>query len=105
MLMGRFQLLVKRYAGGVASPFLWALPVGARVSFCHTLPTPRAQYPFEGKRSITMLAAGTGITPMVQALWHVFGTSGDDRKVVLLYGSKTVDDIMMRSQLEEKCSY
>jgi cytochrome-b5 reductase len=48
-----------------------------------------------------MLAAGTGITPMIQSLWQVLGTSEDDRKVVLLYGSETADSILMRTQLEE----
>ena len=46
-----------------------------------------------------MLCAGTGLTPMYQALWKLLGTPGDDRQVVLLYGSRSVEDILMKEEL------
>ena len=46
-----------------------------------------------------MLCAGTGLTPMYQALWKLLGTPGDDRQVVLMYGNKSVEDILMKEEL------
>ena len=52
-----------------------------------------------GKKTISMLCAGTGLTPMFQALWKLLGTPGDDRQVVLMYGNKSVEDILMKEEL------
>lgn len=56
----------------------------------------KAQYPFEGKTTFTLLCAGTGITPMYQALWKLLGTAGDERKITMIYGNKSPDDILMK---------
>jgi ferredoxin-NADP reductase len=37
--------------------------------------SPQAQYPFE-KKMISMIAGGTGITPMFQALERIVNTEG-----------------------------
>ncbi|KAL3930482.1 MAG: hypothetical protein SGPRY_001517, partial [Prymnesium sp.] len=119
-VLGKFEILVKRYDGGAVSQWLHGLPLGSKVSFKHIKFNIKAQYPFEGKKTITLIAAGTGITPMYQArsspikpsrvhhsrlllvaLWKLLGTPGDDRKVTLIYGNKTPEDILMKAQLDE----
>jgi len=100
-MLGKFELLVKRYDGGAVSQWLHGLEIGAKVSFKHIKFNIKAQYPFEGKQNFTLIAAGTGVTPMYQALWKLLGTPGDERKVTLIYGNKTPDDILMRTQLDE----
>ena len=100
-MLGKFELLVKRYDGGAASQYLRNVPVGGEIEFKHIKFNIKAQYPFEGKKSFTLLAAGTGITPMYQALWKLLGTPGDDRKVVLLYGSKSPEDILLKEELDQ----
>jgi len=99
--VGTFELLVKRYEAGVASQYLHGLAVGEKVGFKHIKFNIKAQYPFEGKGSITMLCAGTGITPMVQGLQKLVDTPGDERPITLLYGSKSADDILMKDELSE----
>ena len=99
-MLGKFELLVKRYDGGAVSQYLYGLETGAMVEFKHIKFNIKAQYPFEGKKSISLVCAGTGITPCFQALWKLLGTPGDDRKVVLLYGNKTVQDILMKDELD-----
>ena len=99
-LRGRFELLVKRYPGGAASQWLHGLPVGAPVHFKHIRFNVKAQYPFEGKNSFTMIAGGTGVTPMYQALHKLLSTPGDSRPVTLLLGNKTTADILMKEELE-----
>lgn len=99
-MLGQFELLVKRYDGGAASQYLYELKPGATVEFKHIPFNIKAQYPFEGKTSFTLICAGTGITPMFQALWKLLGTAGDERKVTMLYGNKTPGDILMKAELD-----
>jgi len=67
-------------------------------------------YPFGHPKTIIMLAAGTGITPMYQALQRLFGSDEDqqqldddddgrDINVILIYGSRTKYDIYLREKL------
>jgi cytochrome-b5 reductase len=99
-MLGKFELLVKRYDGGVMSSWLDKLPLGASVDFKHIPFNLKVQYPFEGKKSITLVCAGTGITPMYQALHKLLDTPGDDRSVTLLYGNKSADDILLKDELD-----
>lgn len=97
---GSFQLIVKRYVGGAVSQYLHALEVGAEVSFKHIIFNVKRQYPFEPARSISLLCAGTGIAPIYQALLRLMNTPGDERKVTLLYGNKSPDDILLKDELD-----
>ena len=99
-MVGRFELLVKRYEGGAASQYLQSLPLGSPVEFKHIKFNIKEQYPFPGKTSFTLIAAGTGITPMYQALGKLLNTAGDDRKVTVLYGSRTPEDILLKEELD-----
>ena len=65
-MRGKFELLVKRYPNGAVSSYLHALPLGAKVGFRHIRFNLKAQYPFDGKKTFTMICGGTGITPMFQ---------------------------------------
>ena len=44
-----------------------------------------------------MLAVGVGIAPMLQALHSLLTTEGEATRLVLLYGNRSVKDILMRS--------
>jgi len=98
-MLGKFELLVKRYDSGAASQWLNSLELGSPVAFKHIKFNIKAQYPFVGKDEICLVCAGSGITPMYQALTKLLDTPGDTRKVTLIYGNKTVDDILMKEQL------
>ena len=65
--LGSFDLLVKRYPEGAASQYLHGLAVGDTVGFKHVAPNVKRQHPF-GVRSISMLCAGSGVTPLTPAL-------------------------------------
>jgi len=103
-LLGAFDLLIKVYEEGHASLFADSLKPGDMVGFKQVKPNVKAwRYPF-GKESITMLAGGTGIAPMIQALYPLLETPGDTTKVRLLYGNLTPDDIMLKSELDKLAS-
>ena len=65
-MLGQFELCVKRYDGGAVSQWLYGLELGAKVGFKHISFNIKAPYPFDGKKSITLLCAGTGLAPMYQ---------------------------------------
>lgn len=97
---GSFQLLVKAYPEGHASKWAAALRPGDRVGFKQTPTGVKPwRYPF-GLDSITMVAGGTGIAPMIQALHPLLTTAGDATRVRLLYGSLTPDDILLKAELD-----
>jgi len=98
-MVGQFELMVKRYDGGSVSQWLYGLELGAKIGFKHIKFNIKAQYPFEGKKSISLVCAGTGLAPMYQALWKLLGTPGDERQVVLLYGNKSSEDILLKAEL------
>ena len=83
------------------SRYLHEIDVGSTdISFKHIAPNVKIQAPFEQKH-IIMIAGGTGLTPMLQALHAILGApTASDQKVTLLYGSQTSQDILGRSLLE-----
>lgn len=102
--IGSFDLLVKRYESGALSKFMCddASVEGTDVSF--------KQIPFNIKidasefvdsSHILMLAGGTGITPMIQALHAILGQKNEGTKVTLVYGSQFEDDILAQALLEK----
>jgi len=98
-----FDLLIKVYPDGKASKFAGDLKVGDRVGFKQTKHNIKDdfQYPFDGIKKITMLAGGTGIAPMFQALHPILARQGDEiEEVRLLYGNKSPDDIMLKAELD-----
>ena len=64
---------------------------------------PIKKFPYTPNRfrNITMLAGGSGITPMTQLLHKILNGKNDDTQVTLIYANKTVDDILLRQELLE----
>ncbi|UXI19236.1 hypothetical protein NH340_JMT05179 [Sarcoptes scabiei] len=52
-------------------------------------------------KKIGMIAGGTGITPMLQIIRHVFKDPKDKLSIWLLYANQTEKDILLRKELEE----
>ena len=52
---------------------------------------------------VGMIAGGTGITPMLQIIRHVFKDPKDKLQIWLLYANQTEKDILLRKELEEVC--
>ena len=101
LVTGSFDLLVKSYAEGTASRWVAGLKAGDMVGFKQVKPNIKPfRYPFAGVEKITMLAGGTGIAPMIQALHALLETAGDTRPMRLLYGSRSPDDILLKTQLD-----
>ena len=101
LVTGSFDLLVKVYPNGQASSWAGRLDVGDAVSFKQVKGNVKAfRYPFKGISRITMLAGGTGVAPMIQALHPLLETPGETTKVRLIYGNKSVNDILLKDELD-----
>ncbi|GAB6029997.1 NADH-cytochrome b5 reductase 2 [Chamberlinius hualienensis] len=52
-------------------------------------------------KNVGMIAGGTGITPMLQIVRHVFKDPDDLTNVSLIFANQTEKDILLRRELEE----
>eukprot|EP00667_Euglena_gracilis_P008087 EG_transcript_8180 len=97
---GWFDLLVKHYPGGEVGGALHSMCIGATLS-CRGPVSSR--YAFDGTqhKMIGMLAAGTGVTPMLQMInqLQAEGNPGGTQ-VTLLVWQRTEDDVLYRHMLE-----
>merc|ERR1712110_477902 len=98
-MIGKLQLLVKVYPDGLMSQHLKNLPMGSTIDFKHVEKNVKIQYPFI-KKHVTMLAGGSGITPMIQALHAILGTPGDTTQVTMIFSNKSQEDILCKDLLD-----
>lgn len=106
-----FELLIKHYDRGSMGKQLKKLSSGDCMLFRQIPFNIKKQYPYDNPSTILMLAAGTGITPMYQALQRIFTTEDNNTngknlmknstKIILLYGCRTEKDMLLRKELEE----
>ena len=52
-------------------------------------------------KQVSMIAGGTGITPMLQLVRAVFRDPEDKTNLNLLFANQTEEDILLRNELEE----
>lgn len=117
-MIGSFDLLVKNYGptAQLSRRMHELVPGGGhddndhdrRIRFWHipvNVKIPAEDFIHGQYDHIGMLAGGTGITPMIQALHATLGASTNTNtlrpKVTLLYGSKTADDILGQELLHQ----
>lgn len=105
--VGCFDLLIKDYGenGWMSKYMCEDLPIGGMVNFKHIDFNVKIPAPFTHKK-VGMIAGGTGITPIIQALHAILGDGPEDQKsateeVTLLYGSRNKDDILGGEMLEK----
>lgn len=121
---GYMDLVVKVYmknvhpkfpAGGKMSQYLESLPIGSSVEVRG--PSGRLKYLGNGEfsmkllrkdpayivkvKKVSMIAGGTGITPMLQLIRHIVKDPSDKTQMSLLFANQTEKDILLRNELEE----
>ena len=92
------DLLVKGYPGGRVSSDLFGLKEGESV----LIRGPREKLEIDrllaDKKRLIAFAGGTGIAPIYQVIKHLGNTGVEE--FVLFYANKTVEDILMKDELE-----
>ena len=95
---GHLDLLVKVYPNGPMSEHLHAMNPGDNLSFKGPIP----KYPWQANKHkhITLIAGGTGITPMYQLARAIFQNPSDNTKVSLIFGNLTEADILLKPEFD-----
>lgn len=84
---------VKRVDGGAFSTFAQGLKPGQTLQVME----PEGRFVTDGAQKVVLIAAGSGITPMVSIASDVLDRGGD---VTLIYGNQRTDTIMFRAALD-----
>ena len=81
------------------SEHLHAMKPGETLSFKGPIP----KYPWQANKHnhITLIAGGTGITPMYQLARQVLNNPADKTKVSLVFGNLTEEDILLKEEWEK----
>ncbi|MED6182977.1 nitrate reductase NADH 2 [Stylosanthes scabra] len=115
--VGHFDLLIKVYFkdvhpkfpnGGLMSQHLDSLPIGSSIDvkgpLGHIEYTGRGNFLIHGKQrfatNLTMVAGGTGITPIYQVAQAILKDPEDRTKMYVVYANRTEDDILLREKLD-----
>ncbi|XP_054854826.1 cytochrome b5 reductase 4 [Eublepharis macularius] len=92
--------MIKIYPSGLFTPALDCICMGDYISVSNpegNFKKPKA----EDVEDLFLLAAGTGLTPMVKLLNYSLTSSSSLRTAKLMFFNKTEDDILWRNQLEQ----
>ncbi|KAF8633920.1 hypothetical protein AX15_001105 [Amanita polypyramis BW_CC] len=96
---GYFDLLIKTYEKGNISRHIGQLRIGDKLR----VKGPKGQFTYRPGlvSQISMIAGGTGITPMYQVLRAALSSPVDTTKVNLIYANVNHEDILLRSELDD----
>ncbi|KAG5245873.1 nitrate reductase family protein [Salix suchowensis] len=116
-VVGHFDLVIKVYFkgvhpkvpnGGQMTQYLDSLSLGSVIDVKG--PLGHVEYAGRGKllvhdkpkfaKKLTMLAGGTGITPIYQVIQAVLKDPEDKTEMYVVYASRTEDDILLREELD-----
>lgn len=104
-IAGQYQITVKRVPNGLASNYLLDhCPVGTKLNISGLLGN-FTYLPIRDAHTVIGLAGGSGITPFY-SLAQAIADGDEDCRLVLLYGSRTVDSILFHqefNELAQKC--
>lgn len=96
---GKFELLVKTYENGKMSKHIKELNVNDTLAFKG--PILKWKWTPNEFKEIGLIGGGTGITPLYQVIHEVLKNDSDRTKITLLYGSKSVEDTLLKSELDK----
>lgn len=99
-LDGRYQLTIKRVDGGLATNYIldnWQ--IGDEVEVSAPLGT-FSNEPLRDAKTVVGLAGGSGITPFL-SLARAIRDGDEDCNLVLLYGSRTMADVLFKDEFDE----
>lgn len=89
----KIEFFIKKYDNGVMSSYLASLKMGDRIECCG----PFGDYEIKEHSQVLMIAAGTGITPMISILSHSLETLRLKTKFHLVFFNK---EMLLENQLQ-----
>lgn len=97
--LGSFDLLIKTYENGNISRYVESKKVGETIDVRG--PKGFFTYTPNMRKSLGMVAGGTGIAPMYQVLTAILDDPNDKTKIHLIYANVSEKDVLLRAELEE----
>jgi len=95
---GELTLLVKTYPNGTMSKHFDELRVGDSLELRG--PMPKFNYEPNMFDSVTLIAGGTGITPVLQLAEAILKNPADKTKVQLVFANVSKEDIVLKEYLD-----
>jgi len=95
---GYFELMVKSYPDGKLSKHIGHLKVGDKLTVKG--PKPKLEYKPNMKKTIAMIAGGTGVTPMLQVAHEILKNPNDKTEVRLIFANVNQDDILLKERID-----
>ncbi|KAH6988892.1 oxidoreductase NAD-binding domain-containing protein [Ilyonectria sp. MPI-CAGE-AT-0026] len=96
---GFLDLLVKRYPDGKQSVHLHSLTPGQSLLFAAAL--QGFQWKPNSFPHVTLIAGGSGITPIYQLTQGILGNAEDKTTITLVYGANSDQDILLKKEFEQ----
>eukprot|EP00958_Prasinococcus_capsulatus_P008080 scaffold764_cov408-Prasinococcus_capsulatus_cf.AAC.3 len=96
------DLLIKVYPEGNMSKHIGEMKIGDRLEMKG--PIPKIEYKPNQWKHVSMVAGGTGITPMLQVIQEIDRNPADKTKVTLLFANVRQEDILCRSEIDRICA-
>lgn len=96
---GHFDLLIKTYEMGNISKYISKLKIGDTIRVKG--PKGNFRYKPEMTGHLSLIAGGTGITPMIQIIRAALRNPFDPTTVSLIYANVNEEDILLKDDLEE----
>lgn len=99
-LEGKYVLTIKLVDGGLMSRYIFdTWEVGTEVEV--SAPSGNFEYqPLRDAKTVICLAGGSGITPFI-SMANAIADGDEDFNLILLYGSRTFDNILFKDELDE----
>ncbi|RMZ83074.1 hypothetical protein DV738_g1286, partial [Chaetothyriales sp. CBS 135597] len=94
---GHVTFLVKRYPGGKGSGKMHSLVPGDTIKF---KPLHEFDYKPNQYSHLTLIAGGSGITPIYQLTNAILSNPEDKTRITLLYANNTEEDILLRHEFD-----
>lgn len=97
-LPGTVTFMVKKYPNGKGSGKMHSLKPGDSLKF---KPLHEFDYKPNQFSSLTLIAGGSGITPIYQLTRAILNNPKDKTKLALVYANNTEEDILLRKEFDE----
>ncbi|KAI8825710.1 uncharacterized protein EV422DRAFT_513923 [Fimicolochytrium jonesii] len=95
---GYFDMIIKKYPNGPMSTHIFNLKPGDTLD----IKGPNPKFPYKANEfdHITLLAGGTGITPMLQLIQRITHNPEDKTKMTLVFANIAEEDILLKDYLD-----
>ena len=114
MCQGYFDIMIKLYQNGIASQVISKWNVGDLIEFRGPFGefSNKFMKPLEKKQihlldydNVILLAAGTGIAPMIQVINYILDDEEIETRLHLLYSCKKSSEILLKDQIKSYAAF